>query len=338
MESAITPSTQQTASLPKAQAKRPWYRHPFLIAGLAIVILLLSGTGAYILFLPKVQPLSLPKLPAHLTLADLGLGDWQSYQQPFPADPLQAPDLPATPQINTQLALLQDAAGQTLIQQHQIARGLAYLQAAAQSDPDNLRYANDYRLALRTQKRFDDEANFFANLLKTHNTVPVQIAMALSYVDQMRSCPPPPDGLVCQAQFSSRSISQLDGVLTAQPYNIVARYARGLNHLYWPRLMQHLPRAAQDLSYSVALTGTLNQISNHFTDNAYTALGDAFAKDGQIDAARNVWLNGLQIVHGSSLLQSRLAIAKDQLVDEESASLRGLGVYVETDLSLFWTK
>ena len=338
MKSVTTQSTKQTTSTPKTRAKRPWYRHPFLIAGMVIVILILSGAGAYILLLPKVQPLSLPKLPAHLALSDLGLGNWESYQQPLPADPLHASDLPATPQINTQLALLQDAAGQTLIKQQQITRGLAYLQAAVISDPDNLRYANDYRLALRTQKRFDEEANFFANLLKTHNSVPVQIAMALSYVDQMRSCPPPPDGLVCQAQFSSRSISQLDGILNAQPYNIIARYARGLNYLYWPRLMQHLPRAAQDLSYSVALTGTLNKTSNHFTDAAYTALGDAFAKDGQIDAARNVWLNGLQAVQSSFLLQSRLTIPKDQLADEESASLRGLGVYVETDLSLFWTK
>ena len=162
--------------------------------------------------------------------------------------------------------------------------------------------------------------------------------MALSYVDQMRSCPPPPDGLVCQAQFSSRSISQFDTILATQPYNIIARYARGLNHLYWPRLMQHLPRAAQDLSYAVALTGTLNKINNSFTDDAYTALGDTFAKDGQTDMAHNVWLNGLQIAHGSSLLQSRLDIPKDKLTDEESASLRGLGVYVETNLSLFWTK
>ena len=159
MESAISQPTQQATSQHSSRTKRPWYRRPFLIGSLIFVILVLSGAGGYILFLPKVQPLSLPHLPTHLTMADLGLGDWQNYQQPFPTDPLHAPDLPTTPQINAQLAPLQNAAGLALIKQQQITHGLAYLQAAVISSPDNLRYANDYRIALRNQKLFDEEVS-----------------------------------------------------------------------------------------------------------------------------------------------------------------------------------
>jgi tetratricopeptide (TPR) repeat protein len=271
-------------------------------------------------------------------MADLGLSDWQSYQQPLPLDALNNPQLPSVPQVKPDLAALQHAAGLALLKQRQVDKGLAYLRAAAEAAPDNLRYDNDYRLALRTHMHYDQEEQFFAAQLAKYNTPTARINLALSYVDHMRSCPPPPDGLVCQAQFSSRSISQLDIVLTEQPYNVIARYARGLNHLYWPTLMGHLPRAQQDLSYAVALTRPLSAISNSFTGDAYTALGDVFAKDNQLDAARNVWFNGLQVVPDSSLLKSRLNIAKDKLADEESGSLRGLGVYVETDMSLFWTK
>ena len=330
----MEPSTKNSVS----EQQRSWFRRPWLIVSLAVAILLLAVSGAYWLLLPRVQPLALPKLPAHLSLADLGLAEWESYQQPLPADALNNPQLPPTPQVQPNLAALQDAAGLALLKQQQVDKGLAYLRAAAEATPDNLRYDNDYRLALRTHMHYDQEEQFFAAQLAKYNTPTARINLALSYVDQMRSCPPPPDGLVCQAQFSSRSISQLDIVLAEQPYNVIARYARGLNHLYWPNLMGHLPRAQQDLSYAVALTRPLSAISNSFTGDAYTALGDVFAKDNQIDAARNVWFNGLQVVSDSSLLKSRLDIAKDKLANEENGPLRGLGVYVETDLSLFWTK
>jgi tetratricopeptide (TPR) repeat protein len=338
MKFAVKQPVEQSTKQSISQAQRFWFRRPWLVVGLAFIVLLLAGGGAYWLFLPRMQPLSLPKLPAHLSMADLGLAEWESYQQPLPADALNNPQLPATPQVKPNLAALQHAAGLALLKQQQVDRGLAYLRVATEAAPGDLRYGNGYRLALRGQKHYDQEVQFFAAQLKQYNTTAARINLALSYVDQMRSCPPPPDGLVCQAQFSSRSTSQLDTILTAQPYNVIARYSRGLNHLYWPSLMGHLSRAQQDLSYAVALARPLSAISNSFTGDAYTALGDVFAKDNQVDAARNVWLNGLQVVPDSSLLKGRLAIAKEKLAEEESGSLRGLGVYVETDMSLFWTK
>jgi hypothetical protein len=143
---------------------------------------------------------------------------------------------------------------------------------------------------------------------------------------------------VCQAQLSNRSIDELNIVLTAQPYNIIARYARGLNHLYWPSLMGHLPRAQVDLQYAVALTKPLGLLGfgRAFIPQAYTALGDVFAKDGQVEPARNVWLNGLQVAPNAHLLESRLAIPQNQLVDDENGSLRGLGIPVDTDMAVFW--
>ena len=152
----------------------------------------------------------------------------------------------------------------------------------------------------------------------------------------MRSCSAPPDGLVCQAQESSRSINILDTVLAAHPYNVVARFARGLNHLYWPSLMGHLPLAQVDLQYAVALGKLPSAMSSAFAPQAYMALGDVFAKDGQVEKARNVWLNGKAVVSDSSMLDSRLAIATNQLVNEENGPLRGLGVFVDTSLAIFW--
>jgi tetratricopeptide (TPR) repeat protein len=322
-----------SASPQKKPSRR--LRRTLIIIASVVLVLLLAG-GGYLIFLPRVQPLTLPSLPAHLTSADLGLANWQEYQLPLPPHPLTDPRLPGAPRVDASLALLEDAAGQALVQQGQLDRGLAYLQAATQSDNQNQRYSNDYRVALRNHRRYDDEMKYFSQLAQ-HDTSPAtMINFALVYVDEMRACPAPPDGLVCQAQDSYRSIDTLNKVLAAHPYNIMARFARGLNHLYWPRLMGHLPASQTDLEYSVALTRSFPAILQTFIPQAYVALGDVFAKDGQVQTARNVWLNGKEVLSVSSLLDARLAIPQDRLTDEENNTIRGLGVPVETDLTIFW--
>lgn len=339
---STTPLTKTQSSAPVVGKKRASKRKvKRWVIGLVVGLLVIIGASiAYVLINAQVAPLALPGVPAGLSVDQLGLGQWQEYQKPLPAHPLADPTLPSSPQVTPGLALLEDAAGQALIQQGNLARGLAYLKAAVLADPQNLRYGNDYRLALRDHALYQDEQTFFASLAKQAPHTNTQIEYALAYVDLMRSCPKPPDGLVCQAQNSYSSISILDGVLQATPYNVVARYARGLNHLYWPTLMGHLPKSQQDLQYAVALSRLQAQISPIFAPQAYVALGDVFAKAGKLSEARNVWLNGLKVVPSQQqgLLQQRLAIPQDQLNAQENQQLRGLGVYVDTDLSIFWRK
>lgn len=328
---------QESSVGPKQRVQRPWHRRWPLI-GLMLAVVIVAVVGEYWLSTSRVQPLVLPKIPAQLSLTQLGLTNAASYQRPLLVNPLNDPTLPATPKVDDTMAPLEHAAGMALLKQKHLDQALGYLRAAVQSDGENLLYANDFRLALRDNKRYNDEENFFSDQLKISDTATANINLALTYVDQMRTCPLPPDGLVCQAQYSSRSISILDQVLARDPYNIIARYARGLNHLYWPKLMGHLPKAQDDLSYAVALAHPLRSLSKGFAADAYTALGDVFAKDGQVDTAHNVWLNGLQYVPNSGLLESRLAIPREKLADDESGSLRGLGVYVDTNIALFWAK
>lgn len=327
-------STQNAGSARQATRRKV---PRWLLICLAVVGILLTVGGGYLVFLPRIQPLALPSLPDDLTLTDIGLQDWQQYRAALPADPLADPQLPAEPVIDLQFAALQHAAGLALIEKKQMEPGLAYLKAAVQSDPENLQYGNSYRLILREDKRYNDEETFFAELYQQYPVVNVGIGLALSYVDQMRSCPKPPDGLVCQAQYSSRSIDLLASLLADHPYNAIARYASGLNHLYWPTLMGHLPASQKDLEHVVALAPFLEESSPTFIDDAYTALGDVFAKGENTTTAQNVWRNGLQVVPDSELLQNRLAIPLDKLVSEMDGPIRGLGVYVETDLTLFWT-
>jgi tetratricopeptide (TPR) repeat protein len=324
---------QKKEHLPARKKLKRW-----VIGSLVGVVLLIGATIAYILMYTQVTPLALPVVPANLSASQIGLDQWQTYQQPLPANALNDPSLPTTPREIASLAFIQDAAGQALIQKGDLTHGLAYMKAAVQADPDNLRYSNDYRVMLRNHQLYQEELNFFSALSKQKSTTNVTIEVALAYVDMMRSCPKPPDGLVCQAQNSYSSISVLDKVLQDNPYNIVARYARGLNHLYWPTLMGHLPKAQVDLQYAVALSKAQAKLGSAFVPQVYVALGDVFAKSGKVNDARNVWMNGLNATQDQQLLQQRLAIPKDQLTGQEDQQLRGLGVYVDTDVSLFWRK
>ena len=335
-ETQTPPTDPDNRSVPKRKRLKRWT----VLTIVGAVLVIAGSTIAYILLTTQVTALQLPKLPSNLSADQIGLGQWQEYQQALPLNPLKNASLPATPQATPGIALLEDAAGQALVAQGNLTSGLAYLQASVLADPDNLRYSNDYRLALRNHKLYQDEQTFFATLSKKMQTPNTIIEYALAYVDMMRSCPLPPDGLVCQAQDSYTSISTLDGVLQKNPYNIVARYARGLNNLYWPTMMRHLPVAQQDLQYAVALSSFQKSINTAFLPDAYVALGDVFAKDGNSKDARNVWLNGLHMTptQDQALLNQRLAIPQDQLNSQENQQLRGLGVYVDTDLAVFWKK
>ena len=336
---SLPPGTQNsvTTAEKKGTAARRIRKRWMLVALACVVIVIIAGS-AYELLRPKVTPLVLPKVPTTLSEVQIGLGDWQQYQQALPSDPLHNPSLPKTPQASASLALLEDAAGQAFIKQGALDHGFAYLKAATQAVPENLRYSNDYRIALRDHGRYQDEVSFFSQMAQKVLSPNTNVEFALTYVDMMRSCPKPPDGLVCQAQFSYRSVAVLNEIIGKNPYNIVARYARGLNNLYWPTLMGHLPTSQSDLQYTVALTRVQSKIGPALVPQAYAALGDVFAKDGKVDQARNAWLNGLNVSADKTILRSRLAISQDQLTSEETESIRGLGVYVDTNLTLFWQK
>src|SRR5689334_10336403 len=107
---SVTKKQQNTSNLPDkdssaGQSARRRRRIPrWLLICLSVLVLLLAAGGGYLIFMPHVQPLSLPKLPKNLTETDLGLENWQMYRQALPEKPLDDPRLPASPTIDADLA------------------------------------------------------------------------------------------------------------------------------------------------------------------------------------------------------------------------------------------
>jgi tetratricopeptide (TPR) repeat protein len=303
-----------------------------------IVVLLAIGVSAgWMLLRPRASLPWLPALSAGLTLNDFGLGETNEIRaaEPKLANPLESPDLPTQPVTDAGKAQIQYEAGMKLANTGEVEKGLAYLEAAIKSRPTFLRYSNDYRLAIIRSRQYSRSVDFFTSLVKAAGAPEVHLQLALAYVDKMAECPAPPNGMVCQAKLSNQSIAELDKVLQARPYHAMALYAHGLNNLYWPHLMNRLPRAVGDLSTCVAIERAMPDGPRRFYADAYVALGDALVKDGNVKQGWAVWEEGRERFPESAKLRDRLALDRSRAV-EQVRRLRGLGVVVDTDLSIFW--
>ena len=68
----------------------------------------------------------------------------------------------------------------------------------------------------------------------------------------------------------------------------------------------------------------------------YVGLGDALVKEGRHDDARRVWEEAQALFPDEARLKERLALDDDGALTEYIDRIRGLGVVVDTDLSIFW--
>ena len=134
--------------------------------------------------------------------------------------------------------------------------------------------------------------------------------------------------------LARRSLDQIHVVVERQPERWVGWYARGTNHLHWPRALGHADDAAADFARAVemqrALPGGGREREHR---EAYVRWGDALTKDGRYDEARRAWRQGLAAFPGDEQLAARLALAGDaeQLAYVEDQ--RSLEREIDTDLS-----
>ena len=326
-----------------------------LIAG---AVLLLMAVGGYWGFREWSAPYALPELPEGLTLADVGLdvsrerAVWRLWQRRRgEEDPQADPRLPAepTPTADPALAQLQFEAGWFLLQEagddpKVRARGLAYLQAAVRSDPTHLLYGNALRRAMQRLELYAEAPRWWEALAaeaaaSAGEEAPWQVRLqwALSYVDAMadRSL-----GEARIGQLSLQSIGVLDGILAEEPYNWVARYARGLNNLYWPLGMKRYAKALSDLEFAVAL-GEAVGANAAIRALSWTAYGDARVKAGEVAQGMRIWREAARRFPEHEPLRRRAAARSAEearaLVREE----RGLEGFHRpdpnvTDLSPLW--
>jgi len=200
-------------------------------------------------------------------------------------------------------------------------------------DPSNHAAAYLYRRRCADYGRHVRAIRFFQELIdREPEALWPRMELSVAYVDQIPTC----GGIaaiVCKGTLARRSLDQLDQVIATHGSLWVAHYARGMNHLHWPRALSHTPDAIADFEQCLRLQQERRDEARPFHARTFALLGDAHAKIGSYDQARHVWQEGLAAFPDSAELVERAALDGEDALREFVKERRSLEQPIDTDLS-----
>jgi tetratricopeptide (TPR) repeat protein len=186
------------------------------------------------------------------------------------------------------------------------ARALHYVELAISGDPENLRYANEYRQIAIRAKEFDRSLGFFERLVSDNpRSVNLHLNYGFAYVDKI-----PTAGSVTQVILANSALNQFSKAFELQPSWIVC-YTRGTSYLFWPKIFNRAALGVADLERALQIQKSEPKRSYHV--RTYVALGDGYWKTDNLDKARATWREGLRQFPESAVLQQRLSVRGDDL-------------------------
>jgi len=196
--------------------------------------------------------------------------------------------------------------GLAALQLNDFTSGLYHLELAIADDPDNLRYASEYRQAIIRQKEFDRSISFFGTLLANHaDSANLHLNYGFAYVDKI-----PTAGSITQVLLANTALGEFSKAIDIQP-SWVAYYTRGASYLFWPKIFNKAPLGVADLEKALAIQqGTRKK---PYYVRTYVALGDGYCKMELTDKAIAIWQEGLRQFPDSTKLKDRLSLRGDQL-------------------------
>ena len=209
---------------------------------------------------------------------------------------------------------------------------LTEMEAALRGSFGGYQLASSYRSRCAAHDQHDRAVKFFQEIIAhapSHQRARLELACA--FVDKIPTCGGMA-AIVSKGTLARKSLDQLDSYLATDPNSWIGHYTRGMNHLHWPRALQHSGDAAKDFVRCVAMQERAGQ-PKPFHVRAYLSLGDAYAKNRQLDKARPAWRQGLKAFPNSIELKDRLAIKDDKQLLKFVETQRSLDRPIDTDLS-----
>ncbi len=216
----------------------------------------------------------------------------------------------------------------------ELDRLLSAMEAELRRDPSRHELAHAYRRRAAENDAHDRPIAFFRELCdRDPRADGPRLELAVAYVDKLPTC----GGLaaiVCKGTLARKSLDVLDELLARDEASWIARYARGMNHLHWPRALRHSAEAVADFGRCLELQlARDNRSGRPFYERIYVLLGDAHAKNSEFEQARRAWRNGLEAFPGSRALVERLALDGDDELLAFVERARSLEATIDTDLS-----
>jgi tetratricopeptide (TPR) repeat protein len=205
---------------------------------------------------------------------------------------------------------------------------LSSFEQAISLDPDNARYANDYRQAAIQAKEFDRALKFFEKLLTDHpNSANLHLNFGFAHVDKI-----PIAGSITQVILANSALTEFTRALELQP-TWIGYYTRGESYLFWPKIFNRAPMGVADLEKALDMQQKTSRQSYHV--KVYIALGDGYWKTDQLEKAKATWTTGLKEFPSNTSLKGRLSAQGDDLKNLIEAGFDP-AKRVNTDLSELW--
>jgi pentatricopeptide repeat protein len=215
------------------------------------------------------------------------------------------------------------------IQSNDLAKALHCLELSIADEPENVRYASEYRQIVIRSKDFDRSINYFAKLIVDHpQSANLHLNYGFAYVDKI-----PAAGSITQVILANTALGEFSRAVEINP-NWIALYTRGASYLFWPKIFNKAPLGVADLQKAFALQK--DGPKKPYYVRTYIALGDGYCKMGQMDKARDVWHQGLLKFPNDPKLKDRLSLHGDELVTLIENNFDP-NKRVDTDLREIWS-
>jgi len=215
------------------------------------------------------------------------------------------------------------------LESNDLAKAFHCLELAIADDPDNVRYASEYRQAIIRSKEFDRSIHYFAKLTADHpNSANLYLNYGFAYVDKI-----PVAGSITQVILANTALGEFSKAVEIRP-SWIAFYTRGMSYLFWPKILNKAPLGVADLEKALAMQR--DGPKKAYYVRTYIALGDGFCKMDHMDKAREIWHKGLDEFPDNPQLKDRLSLHGDQLITLIENSFDP-NRRVDTDLREIWS-
>lgn len=218
----------------------------------------------------------------------------------------------------------------TALHSNDYLNALRHLELALADDPENLRYASEYRQAIIRSKQFDRSISYFEKLLGEHPNSPnLHLNYGFAHVDKI-----PTAGSITQVLLANTALEEFSKAVELQP-SWLAYYTRGASYLFWPKVFNKAPLGVADLDKALIIQE--GRPKRPYYVRTYIALGDGYCKMGETEKAHSTWQEGLRQFPENPELKTRLSLHGDQLAPLIENNFDP-NKRVDTDLREIWSE
>jgi tetratricopeptide (TPR) repeat protein len=208
------------------------------------------------------------------------------------------------------------------------AARLSPLEAALAADPDNLRLANDYRMAVIAANEYDRCIKFFGKLVQQRPySSNLYLNYGFAYVDKI-----PVSGTLSKLIAGNDALNMFTKSIELKP-SWIGYFARGKTYLFWPSFFERTRSGVADLEQAMKIQKA--EKKRNYYVYTYVSLGDGYWRLGNLAKAVEVWKEGLAEFPDNADLKARLSRHGADL----KALIEGVLDYnkrVDTNLQELW--